>query len=158
MDPVKKDLYTAKRTSGIDVSSPEVQEAIEKLRSDADETNWIILKVANGNKVELHGLGACGIGEFSANLNDDDVYYGAIRCTVAKRERFYHVFFMGLKVAGLKKGKATMYKSAIFSLIDAHGEISCSGGSSEYSEEFVFNQIAKLSGSIDIWSGQRPNL
>ena len=155
MDPTKKELYTAKRPSGIDTSNVEVQQAIDKLRSDSDATNWILLKVATGNRVELHGFGVCGIGEFSRSLNDDDVYYGAIRCTVTGRVRFYHIFFMGLNVNGLKKGKSTMFKSAIFSLIDAHGEISFPGGSSEYSDECVLAGIAKLSGSTDIsWSDE----
>lgn len=150
MDPTKKELYTAKRPSGLDTSSPELQAAIEQLRSDTDPTNWLICKVVNNSSVALHGVGSEGFEEFSAALNDDDVYYGAIRCTVDGMVRFYHVLFVGLNVNGVKRGKACLFKSAIFALIDAQGEIVCSTGTEDYSTESVMAQIAKLSRSTNI--------
>ena len=150
MDPTKKELYTAKRPSGLDTSSPELQAAIDMLRSDTDPTNWILCKVVNNTTVALHGSGSGGLGEFSSALNDDDVYYGAIRCTADGMVKFYHVFFVGLNVSALRKGKASLFKSSIFSLIDAHGEIAYATGTEEYSAESVMAQITKLSRSTNI--------
>lgn len=150
MDPTKKELYTAKRPSGLDTTSAELQSAIDQLRSDSDTTNWLLSKVVNNSTVVLHGVGSGGLDEFSANLNDEDVYYGVIRCTVDGMVKFYHVFFVGLNVGGLKRGKASLFKSAIFAMIDAHGEVSFSTGTEEYSAESVVSQIAKLSRSTNI--------
>jgi hypothetical protein len=144
MDPTKKDLYTAKRPSGVDTSDPEVQNVIEKLRSDSDPVNWIILKL-NGTAAIVHGYGPDGISEFSSNLNDEDIYYGAIRCVVDDLVKFYHVFFVGQQVGGMKRGKASLYKSAIFSLVDAQGEIACVTGCDDYSEQYLLDQIRTLS-------------
>ena len=143
MDPTKKELYTAKRPSGLNTSNVDLQPAIDKLRSDEDPTNWLLLKVA-GTSVVVHGFGADGLVGFSAALNDDDAYYGVIRCTVDGLVKFYHVYFVGQNMSGMKKGKASMYKSAIFSMVDGQGEISCAGGMEEYSADFLVANIAKL--------------
>ena len=149
MDPTKKELYTAKRPSGIDTSNEEIQPAIDQLRSDSDPTNWLILKV-NGTSVVVHGTGTGGLGEFSSALNDDDVYYGVLRCNVDAFVKFYHVFFVGQNVSGMKKGKASLYKSAVFQLVDAQGEISCPTGTEDYSDGYIVAAIAKLSRSTNI--------
>ncbi len=149
MDPTKKELYTAKRPSGLDTSSHEVHQVINQLRSDDDPTNWLILKV-QGTTVIVHGSGSGGIGEFSAALNDDDVYYGTLRCTADGMVKFYHVLFVGQNLSGLKKGRASLYKSAIFQLIDAHGEIVCSTGTEDYSDAFVVSSIAKQARATNI--------
>ena len=43
-----------------------------------------------------------------------------------------------------------MYKSAVFSLIDAHGEVSCANGLDEFTEDYVRVNISKMAGSADI--------
>ena len=149
MDPTKKELYTAKRPSGLDTSNADLQPAIDKLRSDEDPTNWLLLKVA-GTTVLVHNLGNDGLTGFSASLKDDDAYYGVIRCTVDGMVKFYHVYFVGQNISGMKKGKASMYKSAIFSMIDAQGEISCPNGMEEYSSEFILANISQLAKSMNI--------
>mmetsp|Transcript_2369 Transcript_2369/g.3727 ORF Transcript_2369/g.3727 Transcript_2369/m.3727 type:complete len:152 (+) Transcript_2369:99-554(+) len=149
MDPTKKELYTAKRSSGVDASNPKLQEMIDLLKSDADPTNFLIFKVVE-SKVEPHAFGMGGITQFSSCLDDDDVYYGAIRCSVGGMVKFYHVYFVGENVGGMKKGKASMFKPTIFGMIDAQGEITCNGGMDEYSQEFIIANIAKLSGCAEI--------
>lgn len=149
MDPTKKELYTAKRPSGLDTSDPAIQGLIEQLRSDEDPLNWVLFK-SNGTTLAAHGAGNGGLAELSAALTDDEVLYGALRCKVDGKVRFYHLYFVGQNVGALKKGKASMYKSAVFSLIEAHGEITCTTGMEEYSEDFVLNYISKLAGSSNI--------
>ena len=149
MNPSKKDLYTAKRPSGLDTTDVAIQIAIESLRSDSDPVNWLQLKV-NGTTLVPHASGTGGLSEFISSLNEDDVYYGALRCSVDGKTRFYHVYFVGQAVGAMKKGKASMYKSAVFSLIDAHGEVSCANGLDEFTEDYVRVNISKMAGSADI--------
>ena len=149
MDPTKKELYTAKRSSGLDISSPEVTAAIEKLKDDRDSTNWVLLKVVN-SCLGLHSSGSSGLVELLSSLDDDDVYYGGFRCLAGDKVKFYHLYFVGQNVGGMKKGKASMYKSGVLGLIDAHGEISCVSGLEDISESFVAAEVGKLSGSSDL--------
>jgi len=149
MDHTKKDLYTAKRPSGLDTTNEELQPAIEQLRSDSDPTNWLILKV-KGTSVVVHGLGAGGLSEFSSALDDEDVYYGVLRCSVDGHVRFFHVFFVGQHLSGVKKGKASLYKSAVFALVDAQGEIACTSGTEDYSDSNIISSIARLTRSTNI--------
>ena len=46
----------------------------------------------------------------------------------------------------MKKGKASLYKSLIFSLVEAHGEIVFNNGADEFNEEYVIKEISRLSG------------
>lgn len=150
MNPEKKDLYTAKRPSGVDTSNPEVKAAIEQLRSDESSVNWILLKVNSSNAVELFGAGVNGAEEMRDALDDNDIFFGALRCNVAGKVKFFHVFFVGADVSGMKKGKASMYKSAIFQLIEAHGEVSCATGLADFEVNHIIAGIFKLTHNSDI--------
>lgn len=150
MNPEKKDLYTAKRPSGVDTSSPAVKDAIDQLRSDESSVNWILLRVNTANAVEVFAAGVDGAQGLQAALNDSDIFFGALRCSVAGKVKFFHIFFVGSEVSGMKKGKASMYKSAIFQLIDAHGEVSCANGLAEFEVEHILAGISKLTHSSDI--------
>lgn len=146
MDPTKKELYTAKRPSGLNVSNPDVAASVGKLRSDQENTNWLLFTVATGGDLAVHGCGEGGFAELHSKLTDDDIFFGAIKCKVQQKVKFYHVFFVGGNVGGMKKGKASMYKSAIFALIDAHGEISCSDGLAEFTVDSAVAAVCKLAG------------
>lgn len=144
MDPTKKELYTAKRSSGIDVGAPDVKTAAEDLKSDANPINWIAFKVSSSNSLTLHASGIDGFDGLKNSLNDDDVYYGVIQCTITTQVKYFHIYFIGENVGGMKKGKSSMYKSAIFGCVDAHGEISCNNGMDEFTKDFVTNEIARI--------------
>ncbi len=146
MDPTKKELYSAKRPSGLNISDPDVLKKIERLKSDADGTNWLLLKIKNVEGLSVHAHGEAGFDELHSSLSDDDVFYGAIRCMINGKVKFYHIFFVGVDVSGMKKGKASLYKSSIFGLIDAHGEISCSDGLPEFSRQHALALVSKLAG------------
>ncbi|KAJ1423740.1 hypothetical protein B484DRAFT_451761 [Ochromonadaceae sp. CCMP2298] len=143
MDPTKKELYTAKRPSGLDTSSPELATLVQAFRSDEDATNWLVFKVA-GSSVAAHGSGSDGLVGLLDALNDEDVYYAALRCSIGGMVKFYHIYFVGENVGGLKKGKACLFKPAVFGLVDAHGEVSCVDGKDECTEQFVRGAISKL--------------
>lgn len=145
MDPTKKELYTAKRPSGLDVSSAEVKTLIDKLRSDVDNTNWLVLKISGSAELVIHSSGETGFDGLYSSLNDDDIFYGAIKCSVNGKIKFYHIYFVGENVGGMKKGKACLYKPSVFGLIDAHGEITASTGLSEFSRDTFLSGVAKLS-------------
>lgn len=145
MDPTKKELYTAKRPSGLDISSATVRSAIAALKADHDPCNWVLLKISTPAVVDVHASGESGVDGLLESLVDDDILYGCIRCTVTGRVKFFHLFFVGADVGGMKKGKASLYKSSVFSLVDAHGEITVSDGREAISKDTVLAAICKLS-------------
>lgn len=149
MDPTKKELYTAKRSSGLNIINPVVNDIIQKLRSDSDSTNWILMKVIDNN-ISIHAYGENGLQGFSDNLNDEDVYYGVIRCLVDSKVKFYHICVVGNDVNAMKKGKSSLYKQAIFSLAEAHGELTFAGGLAEYSSDLLIQSISNLAKSSNI--------
>ena len=144
MDPTKKELYTAKRSSGLDITDEEIRINVSRLRSDSEPVNWILLKVSGSAVLTTHAVGDVGYNLISA-LTEDDVYYGAIKVLVAGQIKFYHIYFVGTDVGGMKKGKSSLYKSSVLGLIDAHGEISCASGLVEFTYDFLIDEISKQS-------------
>ena len=148
MDPTKKELYGAKRSSGLDVSDPTIQITIKNLKDDSSDINWILFNVTPSNSLASHSSGSNHFVGLKSNLTDDDVFYGVIKVVVSNKTKFYHIFFVGLNVTAMKKGKSSLYKSLVFSLVEAHGEVVFNNGINEFTDEYVRNEIARLSGTL----------
>lgn len=147
MDPTKKELYTAKRSSGLDTSSDtKVRESILDLKSDS-ATNWILFKIAGSNSLQYFASGVGGFVELRNALSDEDIYYGVIRLKVVEMIKFYNISYVGENVGGMKKGKASMYKSAVFSITEAHGELSSPSELAAFTEDHIFSEVSRLSGT-----------
>lgn len=100
MNYEKKELYTAKRDSGVDISDPAITEAFAQLKADSAETKFILLSlIGNSPKTQLIGSGA-DIEGLSSMLTDDNGYYGVVRASVDSKVKFFHLFFMGSDVGG----------------------------------------------------------
>jgi hypothetical protein len=148
MDPTKKELYTAKRASGLNTSDPDLLQEMQQLKCDPSH-NWMLVRIVDNTAV-LHACGGGGLKAFSDHLTDDDIYYGALRCLVDEKVKFFHVYFVGQSVSAMKKGKASLSKQAIFNLVEAHGELSFSSGLAEYSDSLVIQAIQSLTKSTNI--------
>lgn len=145
MDYNKKELYTAKRSSNVNVDNPNIASTWEQLRSDASTTNWLLMHLIQPTVVAVKASGSGGVSEFIRNLTNDDIYFGAIRCSVGSGVKFIHVYFVGSDVGGMKKGKASMYESGIFQALEgAHGKIQFVNGLEEISPEKVSSQIQSI--------------
>lgn len=139
-------LYTAKRSSDLEVSA-EVAEAWASLRADSDPdgTSWITLTVDQTRRVNLAGKGSGDAGELIAALNDDDVFFGAVRVS-SPATKFLHFYFVGANVGGMKKGKSSLLKNGVFNALDgAHGSFEVPGGLDGALAEF-YRSISSLAG------------
>jgi hypothetical protein len=146
MDPTKKELYTAKRSSGLDTSDIKVTNAIKELKSDENKTNWIIFTV-DSNKLLLRIQGSSGFAELKSFLSEDEVYFICIKCTISGKVKFFNVYFVGEQVGGMKKGKCSMYKSIIFAQTESHGEVSFSSGLIDFQEQSLIAELSRLTGN-----------
>eukprot|EP01035_Chromulina_nebulosa_P027974 gene27974-36860_t len=150
MDPTKKELYTAKRSSGLDTSSdPNVETAISDIKSETTSTNWILFKIAFGqpNASLQHFKSGSRSDELKQQLSEDEIFFGLIRLHVQERIKFYNISYIGSNVSGMKKGKSSLFKAAVFGITEAHGEISPPSDLSDFTEDFLFQEVSRLSGS-----------
>lgn len=124
MDVTKKELYTAKRGSGLDDSSPAILETWQRIKNDADATNWFLITYTANNTVDVCASGVGGIQELCDNLNNDDVFFGGYR-TTSEPAQFYAFYFVGQNVGGMKKGRASMHKPTVLNKLEGcRGEMS----------------------------------
>ncbi len=148
MDPTKKELYTAKRSSGVNVNyDPKVQEAIQQLTQNTS-INWFLVKVVNSSDLALHHMGSEGINELLSSITNDDIYYGFFKCIHrdTSQVRYFSLYFMGENVNGMKKGKSSLYKTGILNLLDTNGEIPFNNLSiTDFNVEYILNEVSKLS-------------
>jgi hypothetical protein len=56
MDPTKKELYTAKRTTNIDVSDSAISDHWNDIRSEDSSESWLLLRV-DGSKAAVYASG-----------------------------------------------------------------------------------------------------
>jgi hypothetical protein len=126
MDPTKKELYTAKRSSGVDCSDPRIIEMWERVKDDHDPIQWLLIGYLNSSTVVLIQSGE-RFDEMLSYMNDDECLFGALRGKVSGADKFFSLSFVGENVNGMKKGKASMHKSAVLNLFEVHGSITLSG-------------------------------
>ena len=151
MNHEKKELYTAKRASGVDVSDPAIQDAWAAVRADSDDRNYVLLGFAEGTRIYVKANGSGGLNEMISKLSDDEILFGALRVQLSSGgAKIFHLFFVGSNVSVMKKGKSGMFKSGVFqSLEGAHGEINLTEGVEGSTKEIIISQILKLTGASE---------
>jgi len=148
MNHEKKELYTAKRASGVDVSDPAIQEAWAEVRNDGSTKNFLLLGFAEGTKINVKQSGSGGLDEMRSGLSDDEILFGAIRVQLPSGgAKFFHIFFVGANVSAMKKGKSGMFKSGVLQALEgAHGEINLTEGVEGATKEALVGHVLKLTG------------
>ncbi|OHT17505.1 cofilin/tropomyosin-type actin-binding protein [Tritrichomonas foetus] len=90
-----------------DCSAPEILEAYNAVRADADETNWLLITYeegSNNKKWCLHGKGTGGLEELRSNITPDFIGFGYVRVIsgdeMSKRPKFVFIKYIskGLKM------------------------------------------------------------
>ena len=94
MNPEKKELYTAQRSTAVlDLDTNLIKESWNKLRDDADPTNWMLTTIDGTTKVvHLAGSGDTCLPGLQRVVVDDDIFFGGVRVNInPHRSKFYHV-------------------------------------------------------------------
>jgi hypothetical protein len=126
MDPTKKELYTAKRSSGVDCSDPRILEEWERIKDEHNPTQWLLIGYSNSSTVNLIQNGE-KFEEMLSFMTDDECLFGVFRVRLSGADKFCSLSFVGENLNGMKKGKASMHRSAILNLFEVHGSVSISG-------------------------------
>lgn len=93
MDPTKKELYTAKRTSGINCTDPQILDTWNLIRDDNSSVSWMLLGYADPSTIQVISSGEGSIEEFIPSLSDDAIYFGVFRAFVAGSMKFFSVSY-----------------------------------------------------------------
>jgi len=129
----KVNHFAAKGTS-IPVAE-DVKAEWQKVMDNDHPQGWVVANYSeNGKEIVLKASGAGGMREFQAELADDALSWGALRCwgvdkrggTECKRTKFIFVQWMPEGVSQIKKAKMGSHKGAAKQAMDgAHMDILC---------------------------------
>lgn len=104
--------------SGVD--APEILAAYDAVRSDKDETNWLLISyaAATGNQLVLSKTGTGGLPELAAELDDSQVQYAYVRVEYAndaesKRVKFALVVWIGANTKVMRKARVSIEAGAV---------------------------------------------
>jgi hypothetical protein len=131
-----------------------IRSAIKALRSDADETDWVLLTYeGNTNKIYLAGRGILGLDELIPHFKEDGIYYALYRTTDTVDNtvavKFVLILWVGEKVPIIRKARITTHKGELKEFIGQyHVDIDCSN-LSEINEDIVTERVKKASGTAN---------
>ncbi|KAI0535373.1 hypothetical protein GGR58DRAFT_444356 [Xylaria digitata] len=111
--------------SGLD--APEILAAYDAVRSDKDETNWLLISYVStvGDKLKLAGTGTGGLPELAAQLDDAQAQYGYVRVeyandTESKRVKFALVVWIGDNTKVMRKARVGFETAAVKKVLAHH--------------------------------------
>ncbi|KAK0748944.1 hypothetical protein B0T18DRAFT_95478 [Schizothecium vesticola] len=107
-----------------DTVSPKILAAYDAVRSDKDDTNWLIVSYASG-ELTLSRTGAGGLAELAAALDDSDVQYAYARVEYAndaesKRVKFVLIVWIGSGTKVMRKGRAGIELGSVKKVLVHH--------------------------------------
>jgi hypothetical protein len=134
------------RPSGVDVTNPAIAAMWEKVRSDTDPTNWLLLHCPSKTEIVLKHSGDTGLAGLLQKLDTDSCLYGAIRVNARGMIKFYSLYCAGENVSAVQKGKNALYKNGVLMCLDGlHGELTFPEGTAT-TVDAIMAQLVKLSG------------
>ncbi|KAB5517381.1 hypothetical protein GE09DRAFT_979082 [Coniochaeta sp. 2T2.1] len=138
--------------SGAD--SPEILEAYDAVRSDKDDTKWLLVgdHPTARNKLALADKGTGGLEEVIPLLQDDKVQYAYVRVEYAndaesKRIKFALIVWIGPNVKPLRRGRV-LSESADVKKILSHYSIQVDASSKgDLEEKDIVSRLRKAGGA-----------
>jgi hypothetical protein len=136
------------------VDEDKIRGAIKDLRSNSDETDWILLTYeGNTNKIHLAARGTAGLDELLPHFKEDGIFYALYRTTDTVDNtvavKFVLIIWVGERVAVFRKAKITTHKGEVTSFVGQyHVDINCSN-LSEINEDIIDEHVRKASGTAN---------
>jgi len=108
-------------------SSPEILAAYDAVRSDKDETNWLMISYASavGDALKLTGTGSGGLDELATKLDDSQAQYAYVRVeyandTESKRVKFVLVIWIGEGTKVMRKARVSIESGEVKRVLGHH--------------------------------------
>ncbi|KAI9902345.1 hypothetical protein N3K66_001697 [Trichothecium roseum] len=138
--------------SGLD--SPDIAAAYDAVRSDKDETNWLLISYAGptGNKLSLSRTGSGGIEELAGHLDDGEVQYGYVRVEYAndkesRRVKFALVVWIGEGTKVMRKARVSIESGEVKRVLAHHSIAIAASDRAELDEGDVVTRLRKVGGA-----------
>jgi len=142
-----------------DVSDPELKATYEEVRSDANDTNWVLYGYEGNNKIVKQAAGAGGLDELKAELKEDQVQYGYLRVvsgdSESKRAKFVFISWVGERVGPLKRAKVSVHKAGVKQIIQSFAIEVHAEKQEELVEDDILSRVRKAGGAD--YSGNLAN-
>jgi len=128
-----------------------IRQAIKQVRSDTDETDWLLLGYEGAAKIKLQAKGSDGLDGLLHHLKMDQVQYALYRTTDTVDNtvavKFVFVIWVGESVAVIRKARITTHKGELTSFIGQyHVDLNCSN-LNEINDEIIRDLVQHASGT-----------
>ncbi|KAK1830633.1 Coactosin [Podospora conica] len=144
--------------SGAD--SPEILAAYDAVRSDKDDTNWLLVSYVKGarSQLALSKTGSGGLAELANELRDDEVQYAYTRVEYAndaesKRIKFVVIVWIGSGAPVMRKARAGIERGAVKKVL-AHHSIEVDAGDKSDIDEAEIVKLLRKAGGADYNGGR----
>lgn len=138
--------------SGLD--APEIAAAYEAVRSDKDETSWLLISYAGavGNKLALTQTGNGGLAELAPLLDDGQVQYGYVRVEYANdkestRVKFLLVVWIGENTKVMRKARVSVESGDVKRALPHHSIAVTASDRAELDEGDIVARLRKAGGA-----------
>lgn len=134
--------------------SPEILAAYDAVRSDKDDTNWLIISYASavGDKLTLSSTGSGGISELAEKLDPSQAQYAYVRVeyandTESKRVKFVMVIWIGEGTKVMRKARVSIESGAVKRVLGHHSIQVDAREKADLREEDVVVRLRKAGGA-----------
>lgn len=139
-----------------DVSDPAIYEAIEDVRDDSTDTDWVALGYASKTKIAVIATGSSG----HAGLMDVCTETATLFCLLrmvdgdqeSRRIKFIGLTFVGEDVGGMQRGRVATHKGSVFHLCGQMNIEIQADNHSECNTELIRKKL-KVAGGADYDTG-----
>lgn len=135
-------------------NAPEIAAAYDAVRSDKDETNWLIISYAGaiGDKLTLTSTGTGGIEELATKLDDSQAQYAYVRVeyandTESKRVKFVLVIWIGEGTKVMRKARVSIESGGVKQALGHHSIQVDARDKGDLDEAEIIKRLRKAGGA-----------
>eukprot|EP01117_Protostelium_nocturnum_P018955 TRINITY_DN805_c0_g1_i1.p1 TRINITY_DN805_c0_g1~~TRINITY_DN805_c0_g1_i1.p1 ORF type:complete len:143 (-),score=48.69 TRINITY_DN805_c0_g1_i1:90-518(-) len=133
-----------------DVSNPALAEAYQEVRSDQNDTQWVVYGY-EGNAITVQAKGTGDLDELKTHLQDDQAQYAFLRVTSgdseSKRAKFVFISWCGEGVGALKRAKMSVHKASVKTVVKDFGIELHATSQSDLDASELAQKVKKASGA-----------
>ena len=134
--------------------SPEILEAYEAVRSDKDDTNWLLIAddPSVRNRLVLSARGSGGLAELAPLLLDDQVQYAYARIEYAndaesRRIKFALVVWIGKDIRPLRRGRVFSESAEVRKVLSHYSVQVDASSTADLVEADIVTRLRKAGGA-----------
>ncbi|KAL0941351.1 Coactosin [Colletotrichum truncatum] len=136
------------------LNAPEIAAAYDAVRSDKDETKWLLISYASGagNNLTLTKTGTGGLTELASELDDSQVQYAYVRVEYAndaesKRVKFAFIIWIGENTKVMRKARVSIESSEVKNVLSHHSITVNASDKSDLDEDDIVKRLRKAGGA-----------